>query len=207
MTVVPPTSDSDHWQQVYAERDPRRVSWFEPVPLASLELIEEAEPTKDAAIIDAGGGASSLAAELLDRGYSNLTVADISASAIERARADLGNRADRVTWVVADLRDAELDRRFSLWHDRAVFHFMVEDADRDAYLATIRGALEPGGHLILATFAADGPTECSGLPTRRYAIEDLTDLLEDFELLRSLPVAHETPSGSVQRFLYTHFRR
>lgn len=199
-------SDSDHWQQVYAERDPRQVSWFESTPRASIELIEEAGLPKDAPIIDAGGGTSSLATELLDRGYSDLTVADISAEAIERARAELGDRNDRVSWVVADLRDADLGRRFALWHDRAVFHFMVEDVDRDAYLATIRDSLAPGGHLVLATFAADGPTECSGLPTRRYSAEQLRVLLDDFDLLRSLPVSHTTPSGREQRFLYTHWR-
>jgi SAM-dependent methyltransferase len=183
------------------------VSWFEPFPRASIELIEEAGLPKDAAIIDAGGGASSLAAELAERGYSDLTVADISAAAIERARQALGDRAEGISWLVRDLRDGDLDRRFSLWHDRAVFHFMVEDTDRDAYLATLRAALEPGGHLVLATFAADGPTECSRLPTRRYGTDELTTVFDDFELIRSLPVKHRTPSGSVQSFLYAHFRR
>ncbi|MBS1894169.1 MAG: class I SAM-dependent methyltransferase [Actinobacteria bacterium] len=207
MTAVRPTSDRDHWQAVYRDRDPRRVSWFEESPRVSLEMIEEARLPKEAAIIDAGGGTSSLAAELLDRGYSDITVADISAAAIDPAKADLSPRDDQISWVVTDLRNADLGRRFALWHDRAVFHFMVVDADRDAYLESVRRSLHPEGHLILATFAADGPDECSGLPTRRYGIEELVGLLDDFDLVRSLPVIHETPSGSEQRFLYAHFRR
>ena len=201
-------SENAHWQGVYADCDPRQVSWFEPVPDASLAYIAEAGLPTDAAILDAGGGTSSLAGELLRRGYSDVTVADISGSAIERAKDGLGEGAGQVTWLRADLVRHGFDRRYDLWHDRAVFHFMVEEADRAAYLAALRSALQLRGHLVLATFGPDGPTECSGLPTCRYSAETLAGLLGgDFRLLASRLVDHTTPSGSRQQFLYTHFQR
>ncbi len=200
-------SSEGYWQGVYGAKDPTRVSWFEPVPETSLELIAAADLRADAAILDAGGGTSGLAGELLHRGYTDVTVADVSAAAIERAAAALGEDAQRIHWVQADLRKHRFERRFDLWHDRAVFHFMVEEADRDGYLAALRSAVRPGGHLVLATFGPRGPSECSGLPTRRYGAEQLAALLPDFRLRTHRLVDHRTPAGAVQQFLYAHFRR
>jgi SAM-dependent methyltransferase len=133
-----------HWDEVYAERDPRRVSWFEPTPELSLKMIEATGLPGDAGIIDAGGGASRLAGELVRRGYGDVTVADLSKTALDRARRELGKRRDAVTWVVADLCDHDFGRRFALWHDRAAFHFLVAPDQRERYLETMRRSLDPG---------------------------------------------------------------
>lgn len=197
--------DLDHWQGVHREREPQEQSWYEAAPGASLAMIEEAGLPRDAAILDAGGGASSLAGRLLAAGYTDITVADISEVALRQARADLGSQADRVSWLQADLRSHDFERRFDLWHDRVVLHFMVDPADRAAYLDTLRGALRPSGHLVVATFGPDGPTHCSGLPVTRYSAAELSTLLgEDFEFLSWRLLSHRTPSGATQQFLYAH---
>ena len=198
----------DHWQDVYEHCEPDQVSWHEPRPEPSLALIAGTAVPLDAAILDAGGGTSALARELLRRGYTDVTVADISAAALRRAREALGDTADRVECVEADLRIHRFDRAYDLWHDRAVLHFMVDEPDRDRYLANLRSAIRPGGHLILATFGPEGPTRCSGLPVRRYGAGELAALLTpEFSLLGSELVDHRTPGGSTQQFLYSHFRR
>jgi SAM-dependent methyltransferase len=203
------TTDSrSHWETVYSERSPDAVSWYEQVPERSLKLIESMGLPADAPIIDVGGGASSLAARLLAAGHTDVTVADISQEALARARAALGADAERVDWIEADVREADLGRVFELWHDRAVFHFMVDPADRRGYLATLRRSLRPGGRLMLATFGPEGPTRCSGLPVRRYGADALTsELGPDFEQLGSELHLHRTPSGSEQQFLYARFSR
>lgn len=196
-----------HWQRTYRERSVEELSWTEPVPDASLALIEAAGLRPGAAIIDVGAGASRLAAELLARGYTEVTVADISTKGMERAKADLGDQADRVTWVEADAREHDFGRRFDLWHDRALFHFMVEPADRDGYLAVLNRSLKPGGHLVLATFGPDGPSECSGLPVSRYDAGAIARTLgKEYELVASRLVEHRTPSGTAQQFIYAHLR-
>jgi SAM-dependent methyltransferase len=198
----------DHWEDVYGRNDPRAVSWYEPAPERSLAWIERSGAARDAAILDAGGGASSLAAELVARGFEDVTVADISAAALERSRSAAGAAGDRIRWIRADLRDHDLGRRYDVWHDRAVLHFMVDARDRDRYVDTIRASLRPGGHLVLATFGPDGPERCSGLPVRRYAASDAEALLgDDFELVAAEDADHTTPGGSTQRFLYALLRR
>jgi len=196
------------WQRTYAERSAAELSWTEPVPRTALELIAEADLAHDAAIVDVGGGVSRLAAELIEIGYTDVTVADISTEALGRARTDLGGDAARVTWIEADLRDHDFGRRFDLWHDRAVLHFMVAESDRDGYLRTLDRALAPGGHLVLATFGPEGPDQCSGLPVRRYDAAGVCELVGDeFALDSSRLEEHRTPSGGTQQFLYTHLRR
>jgi SAM-dependent methyltransferase len=198
----------DHWQHVYATRAPEEVSWHEQSPQTSLELIDASGVAGDAPIIDVGGGSSRLAGELLRRGYSDVTVADVSGTALERARGELGEGATRVTWVEADVRDHDFGRSFELLHDRALLHFMVEEHDRAGYLATLRRSLAAGGHLIIATFGPDGPTQCSGLPVRRYGAEAVSKLLgPEFELLSTRLREHTTPSGRSQQFHYAHLRR
>ena len=174
-----------------------------------MELIQEAALPLDAAIIDVGGGASRLAGELLRAGHSDLTVADVAPEGLDRAKADLGEAAgEEVSWVEADVRAHDFDRRFDLWHDRALFHFMVSATDRDAYLAALDRALRPGGHLILATFGPKGPTRCSGLPVGRYDTGAISETLgTGFELVSSRLMEHRTPSGRSQQFLYAHLKR
>jgi SAM-dependent methyltransferase len=201
------TDAATHWERVYAENASDEVSWFEPTPRTSLELIGEARIDKDLPVIDVGGGESHLAGELLELGYTDVTVADISARALEVARAELGRRAGEVRWVNADILDHDFGRRFSLWHDRAVFHFLVEPATRDAYLEAMRRGLARDGQLVIATFGPQGPTSCSGLPVRRYGAADLVGLLPDFELTSSRSLQHQTPGGNEQQFQYGRFIR
>jgi SAM-dependent methyltransferase len=157
-------SSEAHWDGVYAQRDPTEVSWHEPAPEISLALIERTGLGRDAAILDVGGGTSGLARALLRDGYSDVTVADISAGSLRQAQTALGAEAGLVGWVQADVRTHDFGRRYELWHDRAVFHFMVSAADRDAYLEALRRALRPGGHAVLATFGPDGQSAAADCP-------------------------------------------
>ena len=196
-----------HWQHVYEEKAPDEVSWFEADPATSLALIDAADLSPGAAIVDVGGGASRLAAALVRRGYEDVTVADISAPALEQARLVAGPEAERIEFVEADVTDG-LERTFELWHDRALLHFMVDAGERRAYLDALDTGLRPGGHLIVATFGPAGPTRCSGLPVVRYGATDLAELLGGgYELLRQETVEHTTPGANTQQFVYALFRR
>jgi trans-aconitate methyltransferase len=202
------TSSRDHWETVYTSRDETDVSWFQDNPAPSLELIERAMPRSDAAIIDIGGGASRLADALLERGFRRVTVLDISESALDLAALRLGRRASEVQWIADDVTAWEPARRFDIWHDRAAFHFLIEASDRAAYIARLKQALLPGGFAIIATFAADGPEECSGLPVHRYDPAELAKQLgEEFTLVDSRLHDHATPWNSSQRFQFSMFRR
>jgi SAM-dependent methyltransferase len=198
----------EHWQRIYSERDSVELSWYEDHYTTSLALIEEAALQPEAAILDAGGGDSNLTADLVSRGYHDITIADISQAALARVRSGLGDAAAGAEFVVADLRDHHFARQYDLWHDRAVFHFMVAPGDRDGYLATLRRTLRARGHLILATFGPGGPTRCSGLPVDRYSEQQVSQLLgSEFELISSRIENHTTPSGATQQFLYGHWSR
>ena len=193
----------DHWQKVYATRAPTEVSWYQPVPERSLALIRESGVPLDAALLDVGGGASTLVDQLLAAGYTDLTVLDISGTALAVAQNRLGAAAARVRWVEADITRFTPERRYTLWHDRAVFHFLVEPDRRQRYLDVLGTALAPGGHLILATFGPQGPTRCSGLPVQRYSAAELDALLAPrYRLVRSEIEDHLTPAGQPQQFLY-----
>ena len=193
----------DHWQKVYATRAPTEVSWYQPVPERSLALIRDTGVPPDAPLLDVGAGASTLVDQLLAAGYTDLTVLDISGTALATAQARLGAAAARVRWVEADITRFTPERRYALWHDRAVFHFLVEPDRRQRYLDTLGAALAPGGHLILATFGPQGPTRCSGLPVQRYAAAELDALLAPrYRLVRSEIEDHRTPAGQPQQFLY-----
>jgi SAM-dependent methyltransferase len=197
-----------HWENVYAAKRENEVSWFQENPAPSLELIDLARPTFQSAIVDIGGGASRLVDCLLDRGFTEVTVLDISAAALAAARARLGERAGQVQWIVADVTRWRPARTFDLWHDRAAFHFLTDPADRLAYVACMRKAIKPGGHVIIGTFATDGPEKCSGLPVQRYDEAGLTrELGEGFELIGSRRHEHSTPWNSTQRFLFSVLRR
>jgi trans-aconitate methyltransferase len=202
------TSRQAHWENVYTSKQENAVSWFQDSPSPSLELIEELKPASDAAIIDIGGGASRLVDCLLERGFRDLTVLDISPAALDLAALRLGRRASKVHWIVNDDTKWEPPRLFDIWHDRAAFHFLVEASDRAAYIARLKEALRVGGHAIIATFAADGPEKCSGLPVHRYDAAGLAqELGGEFALLRSRLHDHSTPWHSSQRFQFSVFQR
>jgi trans-aconitate methyltransferase len=189
-----------HWDGVYGRSAVTEVSWFQREPAFSLRLIAAAGLGPDDAVIDVGGGASVLVDRLLEAGNRDVTVLDIAAGALAMSRSRLGDRADQVHWVTGDLLDWRPDRRYGLWHDRAVFHFLTERADRDRYRSVLDGAVAAGGYAVVAAFAVDGPAHCSGLPTARYAPEDLAAEFPAFRTVSTAREEHHTPAGRVQPF-------
>jgi SAM-dependent methyltransferase len=199
---------SAHWEQVYRTRRTDEVSWFQSQPARSLRFIQQVNPPPGGPVIDLGGGASSLVDALLDAGYHDVTVLDISSTALAHARARLGERSARVRWIEGDVLDADLPAAsFAVWHDRAVFHFLTTADDQARYVARVRHALRPGGHVVIATFAEDGPTRCSGLEVSRYSAPELLEVFGDaFTLITSEREEHRTPSGAIQRFTWCVLR-
>ena len=198
-----------HWQQVYTTKAADTVSWYQPQASESLQRIQQAQVDVSARIIDVGGGASTLVDGLLAAGFTRLTVLDISAAALAVARQRLGPAGEQINWLAGDVTTVALpEAGFDVWHDRAVFHFLTEAADRAAYVRQLNHALAPGGLVIIATFAEDGPEKCSGLPVVRYTPAALSAALGDgFVLTDSQKVAHHTPFDTVQQFVYCSFRR
>ncbi len=196
-------SRRQHWEQVYREKDAREVSWYQPRPEVSLELIRIAGCPHDAPLIDIGGGAATLVDCLLESGYTDLSVLDIAEPALLAAQQRLGRQAAKVAWIQADITEFAPPRKYRIWHDRAVFHFLTGDADRQAYIAALREGLQRGGHLVIGAFTHDGPPMCSGLPVRRYSAGLLNQTLgEEFELLGSREEGHRTPAGKTQEFCF-----
>ena len=198
-----------HWEQVYATKAAETVSWYQPVPARSLELLERAGVPQDGRIIDIGGGDSRLVDELLARGPAEVTVLDLSGGALRRAQARLDADAARVHWLEADVTEVPIpEAEYDAWHDRAVFHFLVNAGDRARYVAAAAQAVKPGGVAIIGTFAEDGPERCSGLEVARYDATGLAAEFGDaFTLEHSLRDEHTTPSGAVQRFTFVVLRR
>ncbi|MCC6821742.1 MAG: class I SAM-dependent methyltransferase [Verrucomicrobia subdivision 3 bacterium] len=198
----------EHWNQVYQTKAPEDVSWFQTRPTTSLKLIEASGLQKDAGIIDVGGGASVLVDVLLDAGFTKLAVLDISVAALEHARQRLGKRASSVEWCEADVTKYDPTRRVGLWHDRAVFHFLTDKADRQNYVETLKRTLTDDGHVIIATFAIDGPLKCSGLEVARYDAPSIcSELGPDFHLVEQMEETHTTPWDTTQKFSYFRFHR
>ena len=199
----------DHWEKVYSSKATNAVSWFQLHAEYSIGLIKATGLGCDASIIDVGGGASTLVDDLLANGFTNVAVLDLSAAALAEARKRLGLRASKVQWIEADITKAALPAsQYDVWHDRAVFHFLTSPEDRSAYVKAVFRSVKPGGHVIVATFAEDGPAQCSGLPVMRYSADELHDEFgESFQLLDHRKEEHHTPSGTVQQFVYCYCRR
>jgi SAM-dependent methyltransferase len=201
-------SRKSHWEKVYRDKPADQVSWFQAEPQVSLALIEAAGLNKHDRIIDIGGGASVLVDFLLQRGFRRPAVLDISAAALAHARARLGAQADQVAWLEADVTEFAPAREFSLWHDRAVFHFLTQPTDRVKYRQVLESALLPQGQVIIATFAKGGPEKCSGLDIVQYDAGSLcAELGQGFELLEAREEIHRTPRASDQHFVYFRLRR
>ena len=197
-----------HWDNVYTTKTEKEVSWFEESPTISLDLIRSTRAGLDAPIIDIGGGASRLVDALIDNGFEALTVLDLSKTALARAQARLGMRGAKVRWIVEDVTTWEPSETYQVWHDRAAVHFLTEPKDRAAYAERVAWAVRPGGHVIIGTFASDGPERCSGLPVVRHDAASLGEILGSaFELMESRRHAHQTPMGATQRFQFSRFRR
>ncbi|MGZ8256998.1 MAG: class I SAM-dependent methyltransferase [Gallionella sp.] len=197
-----------HWEKVYTSKANDSVSWYQEHAQRSLLLINNIGLAKSAAVIDVGGGASTLVDDLLVEGYSNVSVLDLSNAALNSAKQRLGSRATEVQWLEADVTEVVLPaHQYDVWHDRAVFHFLTEPEQRQAYVKTVFRSVKIGGHIIVATFAEDGPTQCSGLPVMRYAANELhAQFGEAFTLIKHVKESHHTPSGTVQQFLYCYCR-
>lgn len=198
--------DKTHWENVYKTKPADTVSWFQEHAEHSLALIQSIGDNKSASIIDVGAGASSLVDDLLTDGYGNISVLDLSAEALTVARNRLGGKGCNVEWIVGDICNVDLPAQtYDIWHDRAVFHFLTDPADRRAYVEQVMKSVKPGGHVIVATFGPDGPEKCSGLPVMRYSPDGLHgEFGPSFELIEHASEAHKTPMGIVQHFIYCH---
>jgi SAM-dependent methyltransferase len=200
--------DKKHWDGVYSGKGPDGVSWFRPHLDQSLRFLVAAKIDLDAAIIDVGGGASTFVDDLVDRGYSNVTVLDLSQNALDAAKARLGERASAVRWVCADVTQVRLpEHAYDFWHDRAVFHFLTDSEARARYVVTVRKSVKPGGHIVVATFGPHGPETCSGLEVLRFSPAALhAEFGDDFAKLADATELHNTPWGSEQEFVYCYCR-
>lgn len=195
-----------HWESVYQNKSPLEVSWYQQDPVLSLRLIRDTRLALDEPVIDIGGGASRLVDTLCESGYTRVSVLDISANALAYAKHRLAEKANTVQWYEADVTHFNPPHRFALWHDRAVFHFLTSRADRESYIGVLKQTLAPGGHLIIMTFAIDGPVKCSGLDIVQYDAETITaELGAGFELVETGHEVHLTPAGNPQKFIYFHF--
>ena len=197
-----------HWEKVYSTKAPDAVSWYRAHLETSLALIERAADAHSISIIDVGGGESTLVDDLILRGYENLTILDVSSTAIEVTKKRLGSAAERVKWLAGDITEIELEpNAYDLWHDRAVFHFLTAPGLRLAYVRQVMRAVKPGGHVIISTFGPEGPTKCSGLEVMRYDAESLHgEFGGHFRLVESSEELHQTPFGTAQQFLYCYCR-
>ncbi|MDQ0477622.1 MULTISPECIES: trans-aconitate 2-methyltransferase [Chryseobacterium] len=200
------TERKEHWEKVYETKNPHEVSWTQEVPETSLALIHSFGLDRSAKMIDIGGGDSKLVDFLLDEGFENLTVLDISAKALEKAKKRLGEKAGKVTWIVSDITEFKPETTYDVWHDRATFHFLTEETQVKKYVDIAEQAVS--GYLVIGTFSENGPEKCSGLPVRQYTTETLVSVFaEGFEKLSCRTENHETPFGTEQNFVFCSFKR
>jgi 2-polyprenyl-3-methyl-5-hydroxy-6-metoxy-1,4-benzoquinol methylase len=194
----------EHWNKIYTDKSPTEVSWFQKHADLSLSLIRNTSIPASASIIDVGGGESTLVDDLLAQEYENITVLDLSKVALDAAKSRLGKNASKVQWIESNVLEAELPlHAYDIWHDRAVFHFLTIEEDRRAYVQQVKRAIKPGGFVLIATFAEDGPTHCSGLPVMRYSAEELhSQFGGSFKLIDHEKESHHTPKGADQKFIY-----
>lgn len=197
-----------HWEKIYSTKTLEEVSWHQPVPTTSLQFFTENNISLDAKIIDIGGGDSFLVDNLLELGYTNLTVLDISAAAIDRAKIRLGEKASKVTWIISDVTDFKPIETYDFWHDRAVFHFLTNESEIEKYRKLVASFINSKGTLAIGTFSENGPLKCSGIEIKRYSENELIACFEnDFEVVEHFQVDHETPFDTVQNFTFAKLRR
>lgn len=198
----------DHWENVFATKAETEVSWFQAYPKTSVEFLELFDLPKDANIIDVGGGDSHFIDALIEKGYRNIWLLDISANAIERAKKRLGKNAAFVNFIVSDIVDFKPVVKFDFWHDRAAFHFLTNDVSINKYISIAEAAIKPEGYLILGTFSDKGPTKCSGLDIKQYTATSMSRRFEGgFNRIKCIEEEHETPFKTHQNFLFCSFQR
>lgn len=199
---------AEHWENVYANNLLKNVGWYQAIPKLSLELIEKASKRKDSALLDVGGGDGFLIDHLLELEYSDLSVLDISAKALQRAQKRLGTNAQMVNWIHSDITKFKPTRSYDIWHDRACFHFLTDPEDRASYLQTLNRSLKIGATFILGGFSKSGPNRCSGLDVRKYNKKSIRGILgKSFQLTEYLTLDHKTPSGNTQNYMYACFKK
>jgi 2-polyprenyl-3-methyl-5-hydroxy-6-metoxy-1,4-benzoquinol methylase len=197
-----------HWEQIYQTKQLNEVSWYEPTPETSLAFFRQFNVPLEAKIIDIGGGDSLLVDHLLERGYKDITVLDISEAAIGRAKQRLGDKAGAVKWIVADAAKFQAAEKYDFWHDRAAFHFLTEEQEISAYLDTAQASIQPEGVLVIGTFSEQGPRKCSGIEIRQYSENSMTERLRAFfEKIKCITLDHATPFGTLQNFVFCSFRK
>lgn len=197
-----------HWENIYQTKQLNEVSWYQPTPETSLDFIKQFNVQPTEKIIDIGGGDSFLVDHLLDKGYENITVLDISQAAIDKAKQRLGSRAGKVKWIVADAATFKPTEKYDFWHDRAAFHFLTDDREISDYLETARQNINPSGVLVIGTFSEQGPKKCSGIEIKQYSETTMTDRLKTaFEKIKCITVNHKTPFDTVQNFVFCSFRK
>jgi len=198
----------NYWEQIYQTKKPDQVSWYQPTPVTSLSFFEQYNVPKEAKIIDIGGGDSFLVDHLLNRGYKDITVLDISESSLERAKSRLGDRSGLVKWIVEDAATFETTERYDFWHDRAAFHFLTKEDEIQNYINTVQQSINPSGILVLGTFSVQGPKKCSGIEIKQYSETSMTDRLKGtFEKIKCITVEHKTPFDTIQQFIFCSFRK
>lgn len=198
----------EHWEKIYQNKNIEQVSWYQPIPHTSLEFVNEFNLNKDAAIIDIGGGDSFFVDHLLETGFTNITVLDISAKAIDKAKARLGDKANAVKWIVADAANFSPTEKYDFWHDRAAFHFLTSDDEIRNYANTVFNYINSEGYLVIGTFSEQGPTKCSGIDIKQYSEESMNNVFKDkFQLTKSIIVDHKTPFDTVQNFIFCCFKK
>ncbi|MBS4042339.1 MAG: class I SAM-dependent methyltransferase [Chitinophagaceae bacterium] len=197
-----------HWEKIYNTKELNEVSWYQPVPTTSLEYIASCNLSKDASIIDIGGGDSFLVDALLNLGYTNISVLDISTAAIERAKKRLGKKSNLVKWIVTDITNFKPQEQFDCWHDRAAFHFLTSTTEINQYINIVSATVKSKGYLIIGTFSEDGPTKCSGIPIQQYSQENLEKIFSSqFNKIAAQIVDHQTPFNTIQNFVFSSFQR
>ncbi len=196
-----------HWENIYQTKNPNEMSWHQEKPITSLGLITEIGLNKDAKIVDVGGGDSKLVDNLIDIGFRNISVLDVSLNALERAKKRLKDKADSVKWIVSDIREFETNDKYDLWHDRAVLHFLTANEDIDKYMNNVKRLLNSHGYLIVSTFSLNGPKRCSGLDIKQYSEDSMKKLFYDFEHIKSFEEKHLTPLGDCQIFVCSVFKK
>jgi ubiquinone/menaquinone biosynthesis C-methylase UbiE len=197
-----------HWENIYQTKDLKDVSWYQPTPTTSLDFLKQFNISTTAKIIDIGGGDSFLVDHLLDLGYTDVTVLDISAASLNRAKQRLGERSTKVKWIVADAATFEPTEQYDFWHDRAAFHFLTQEQEITNYIDTIQRSIKPTGVLVIGTFSEQGPKKCSGIEIKQYSEATMTDRLRKFfEKVKCITVDHQTPFDTIQNFIFCSFKK
>lgn len=197
-----------HWENIYQTKELKDVSWYQPTPTTSLDFLKQFNIPTTAKIIDIGGGDSFLVDHLLDLGYTDLTVLDISAASLNRAKQRLGDRSTKVKWIVADAATFKPTEQYDFWHDRAAFHFLTQEQEITNYINTIQKSIKPTGVLVIGTFSEQGPKKCSGIEIKQYSETTMTDQLKKFfEKVECITVDHQTPFNTIQNFIFCSFKK